>query len=79
MSLAVISWTCALVAIAVYYFRVNNWPNNLIPTMLILDVAAVGLAPLALVGSQRQPPRIDQPHRARLVPGHHLDRWRIGN
>ena len=34
MSLAVISWTCALVAIAVYYFRVNNWPNNLIPTML---------------------------------------------
>src|SRR5688572_28006410 len=50
--LAVLGRSCALVAIALFYLAAFQWPNNLVPTALILVVAIVGLAPLALVGSR---------------------------
>jgi len=50
--LAVLGRTGALVAIALFYLVAFQWPNNLVPTALILVVAVAGLAPLALVGGQ---------------------------
>ena len=48
--LAVIGRTCALVAIAFFYLTALRYPNNIYVAMLILTSAAVGLAPLELVG-----------------------------
>src|SRR5215211_6884207 len=50
--LAVIGRTCALVAIAGFYLTALRYPNNIYVPGLLLAVAAVGLAPLALVGSR---------------------------
>lgn len=50
--LAVIGRTCALVALAAFYFAVFPWPNNIAMAVLFLTAAAVGLVPLALVGSR---------------------------
>ena len=48
--LAVLGRTCALVAIAVFYFSVFPWPNNILMASAFLVAASVGLVPLALVG-----------------------------
>lgn len=48
--LAVIGRTCALVAIAFFYLAALRYPNNIYVATLILTSAAVGLAPLELVG-----------------------------
>ena len=50
--LAVIGRTCALVAIAFFYLAAFPWPNNIFMATLFLAAAAVGLVPLALVGSR---------------------------
>ena len=50
--LAVLGRTCALVAIAIFYFSVFSWPNNLLMASAFLVAASVGLAPLALVGGR---------------------------
>ncbi len=50
--LAVLGRTGALVAIAFFYFVAFAWPNNIVVAALFLAAAAVGLAPLALVGSR---------------------------
>lgn len=50
--LAVIGRTCALVALAAFYFAVFPWPNNIAMAALFLAAAAVGLIPLALVGGR---------------------------
>lgn len=50
--LAVIGRACALVAIAVFYFAVFPWPNNIGMTAVFLAAAGVGLVPLALVGGR---------------------------
>jgi adenylate cyclase len=50
--LAVIGRTCALVPIALFYFAISRYPNNIYLAGLILAAAMVGLAPLALVGSR---------------------------
>ena len=50
--LAVIGRTCALVPIALFYFVISRYPNNIYLAGLILAAAMVGLAPLALVGSR---------------------------
>ena len=52
--LAVIGRTCALVPIAFFYLAVYRYPNNLYIAGLIVAVAAVGLAPLALVGGRHE-------------------------
>ena len=48
--LAVIGRTCALVAIAFFYLAALRYPNNIYVATLILTSAAVGLAPLKLIG-----------------------------
>lgn len=50
--LGVIGRTCALVAIAAFYLIAISWPNNLLPAVLLLAVAGIGLVPLALVGGR---------------------------
>ena len=50
--LAVIGRTCALVPIAAFYLAVLGYPNNIYVAGMVLATAAVGLAPLALVGSR---------------------------
>ena len=52
--LAVLGRTGTLVAIGVYYLLAFQWPNNLVPSVVILAVAVTGLAPLALVGNRRE-------------------------
>lgn len=52
--LAVIGRTSALVPIAFFYLAVYRYPNNLYIAGLIVAVAAVGLAPLALVGGRHE-------------------------
>lgn len=54
--LAVIGRTCALTAIAVFYFAAFPWPNNLLMAGAFLAFAAVGLGPLALVGGRFERP-----------------------
>ena len=49
--LAVIGRACALIAIACFYLAAFRYPNNLYVAGLILATAAVGLAPLGLVGT----------------------------
>jgi adenylate cyclase len=50
--LAVIGRSCALVPIAVFYLIISRYPNNIVLAGVFLAAAAVGLAPLALVGSR---------------------------
>ena len=50
--LAVIGRSCALVAIALFYLAFYTYPNNIYTAGLILATAAVGLAPLRLVGNR---------------------------
>jgi class 3 adenylate cyclase len=50
--LAVIGRTCALIAIAAFYVVAFPFPNNLAMAALFLVAAAIGLAPLGLVGSR---------------------------
>lgn len=50
--LAMIGRTCALVPIAVFYLFIYRYPSNVYIAGLFLVVAAVGLAPLALVGTR---------------------------
>lgn len=50
--LAVIGRTCAVVAIALFYVVVFAYPNNVRAGGVILAAAAVGLVPLALVGTR---------------------------
>jgi len=52
--LAVIGRTCALVPIAVFYLLVYRYPNNVYVAGLFLVVAAVGVVPLALVGTRHE-------------------------
>lgn len=54
--LAVLGRTGALVAIAVYYLVAFQWPNNLVPAVVVLAVAVTGLAPLALAGGRWERP-----------------------
>src|SRR5512134_3909932 len=54
--LAVLGRTGALVAIAVYYLVAFQWPNNLVPAVVVLAVAVTGLAPLALTGGRWERP-----------------------
>jgi hypothetical protein len=48
----VIGRTYALVAIAAFYLTALRYPNNIYVPALLLAIAAVGLAPLGLVGSR---------------------------
>ncbi|HEY6381647.1 MAG TPA: adenylate/guanylate cyclase domain-containing protein, partial [Pseudolabrys sp.] len=48
--LAVIGRTCALVVIGCFYLTALRYPNNIYVATLILTSAALGLAPLGLVG-----------------------------
>lgn len=50
--LAVVGRTGALVALGLFYLAAFPWPNNLMMAGLFLAAAAVGLLPLALVGSR---------------------------
>jgi len=50
--LAVIGRICALVAIAAFYLTALRYPNTIYVPALLLAIAAVGLAPLGLVGSR---------------------------
>ncbi len=50
--LVVIGRTCALVAFAFFYLAAFRYPSNIYTAGLILATAAVGLAPLRLVGSR---------------------------
>lgn len=50
--LAVLGRACALVAIGLFYVVAFAWPNNIFMAALFLAAAAVGLAPLALVGGR---------------------------
>lgn len=50
--LAVLGRTGALVAIAAFYLVAFPWPNNIAMAALFLSAAAIGLAPLALVGGR---------------------------
>src|SRR5829696_3465396 len=50
--LAVIGRICALVAIAAFYLTALRYPNTIYVPALLLAIAAVGLAPLGVVGSR---------------------------
>jgi adenylate cyclase len=52
--LAVIGRTCALLPIALFYLATYGYPNNIYIAVLILAIAAAGLAPLALAGSRHE-------------------------
>lgn len=50
--LAVIGRTCALIPIAVFYGATYGYPQNIYIAGLILATAAIGVAPLSLVGTR---------------------------
>ena len=45
-----LGWTGALVVLALFYFSSLSWPGNIVLAGLAVALAAISLAPLALVG-----------------------------